>query len=155
VIHVGWNGRLSAAMGRCTAELFSEYTIEFSPKLYALATEEKILNNMRHEIAHAYAHRLTGRMGHDNAWRHMMVVFGELPQTKYTICEKNFGDNASEVMRAALKRRRKRVRVHCSCGSKTLTCGPVQAKRLKAGTARYRCSACRQIIPTTVKLEEI
>ena len=134
---VGMNGRLTASMGRASLKA-GLYRVEYSAKLFPLATPENRRNTMVHEICHILGHIVGGKMAHDRVWKILMVACGESPQRCYTASERNFGENA-DVVRAASKARRKgrqgqRSQAKCGCWM-----GPVQRRRLLAGTHTYRC----------------
>jgi len=145
-----FNGRLSSTMGRAQFHLFSGYLVEYSSKLYALATPEKIRNNMIHEICHVIGHRISGRMAHDRTWKRLMVICGEAPQRCYQATEANFGENTEKVLAAKKARRRgKRHRMACGC-----VMGPVQYKRIQSGSVKsYRCRH-GIITKTTLQVKE-
>jgi predicted SprT family Zn-dependent metalloprotease len=134
-----WNGRLSASMGRAKGKntIFgTTYKIEFSPKLFALATPEARRNTMIHEICHVLGHALSGKMDHGRVWKRLMVICGESPERCYRTDEKTFGANAAVATadsKARKRGRRERTPAKCGC-----LIGPVQLKRLKAG-AVYHC----------------
>lgn len=112
------------------------YQIDYSVTLFALATEEANRNTMVHEICHAFNHSMGGK-GHDRGWKRLMFRFTGSAERCYTASEKVFGANADLVRQAAAARRtgrRSRYRAECGC-----ICGPIQASRMRKGTAVYRC----------------
>lgn len=96
------NGRLTATLGRvCWNEDGELDKIEFSKIFLASATEETIMDVIRHELAHAFVFLETGEIhGHDAEFRAMCRRIGTDNSSSMTDVE--FKQDASKIYKYSI-----------------------------------------------------
>ena len=152
------NRRLTSTKGKCRWHSLKGYRIEYSPILFTAATEAANLNTIQHEICHAFAHAICGKLNHGRTWKRLMVLFTGSAERTYSIDEATFGANAPAVRAASVARktgRKPRYVINCKCG-RLSSCGPIQRKRVLSGAARYRTGCCgTPVTPSTITAQKV
>ncbi len=136
-IGVLWSGRFIARMGDARWDKRrGAGLIRLSRPLWPKATDEERRETVIHEACHVIAdYRFGGRQGHGPRWVEMMARCGfTRPQRCHSVDR--------EAIQERRERRRVEVRARCGCVDGVVL-GPVQARRLRAGTT-YRCLKCCQ-----------
>ncbi len=71
-----FNPRTKRILGRC---FYRKRMIELSTQYVELNEEAEVLDTIRHEVAHALAHKHDGEHGHGSAWKKWCLRTGANP----------------------------------------------------------------------------
>ena len=133
---IKFSNRMTRAVGKCRAEhrfdsaYSTYYTLTFSNKLFARATEKEKKSTVIHEVCHMVEHMQRNVLSHSKYWKNLMRKCGEEPSRE------------SNIEASDLTRRNKRYTVYCACDTHQIS--GIRYSRLKKGLAKYRCGCCNQ-----------
>lgn len=134
-VRIVWNARFTARMGDARWNYAQgRGLIRLSRPLWPKATEEEQMETVIHEACHLIAdYKFGRRQVHGPRWRQMM-----------RLCGYDNPRRCHRVDQEAIHTRRHKQRIVAVCGCATgVTVGPIQARKIKAGTV-YHCRSCRQ-----------
>lgn len=150
-INIEWKSRFTRRFGDAQYKRtpYPHGIIRFSIPLWERATDEERRQVVIHELCHvvqAAEHKQGTFSGgpHGYEWKRLMYKCGVKPER----CHK--------IDRAGLRRKNVGQQFVIRCGCQVHTLGPVQTKRVKEGTKRYRCVKCKQELTyeNVVKLKD-
>lgn len=138
------NGRLTTTLGRVSYKSVNDVvvptSIEFSKHFIENATDDEILDTIKHEMAHWLAATASGEAhGHDAYWKQWCIKIGAKPERCYKI---------EEMSKDAVKTREAKYKIYCQkcgqlIGTRTRACKLIKYPNL------FTSSCCKAQIKIT------